>query len=200
VNWIIAFLASVVFICETARTLAQERISFSTTDGGLIYADLYGAGDRGVVLAHGGQFNKESWREQALTLTKSGFRVLAIDFRGYGQSRAGAQTRQSDEDVRRLDVVAAIDYLRRTGSSTVSIVGASMGGDYAAEAAEALPDKVRRTHRPSLQRLKESGYFVRSFDFFQRHRVSQTHNTACRQGHQDDLRLILLCARGGNPP
>jgi hypothetical protein len=75
-----------------------------------------------------------------------------------------------------------------------------MGGDHAAEAAEALPDKVRRTHRPSLQRLKESGYFVRSFDFFQRHRVSQTHNTACRQGHQDDLRLILLCARGGNPP
>lgn len=143
-TWIIAFLAGVVFVCGTARTLAQERISFSTQDGGLIYADLYGAGDRGVVLAHGGQFNKESWREQALTLTKSGFRVLAIDFRGYGQSRAGAQTRQPDEDARRLDVLAAIDYLRRTGSSTISLVGASMGGDYAAEATETNPDKIDR--------------------------------------------------------
>ena len=41
-------------------------------------------------------------------------------------------------------MLAAIDYLRRTGAITVSIVGASMGGDYAAEAAEANPDKIER--------------------------------------------------------
>ena len=63
----------------------------------LIYADLYGTGNRGVVLAHGGQFNKESWRDQALALTRAGFRALAIDFRGYGQSRTGARTLQPEE-------------------------------------------------------------------------------------------------------
>ena len=29
-----------------------EHVSFSTEDGGLIYADLYGNSDRGLVLAH----------------------------------------------------------------------------------------------------------------------------------------------------
>jgi len=37
-----------------------EHISIATEDGGLIYADLYGKSDRGVVLAHGGRFTKES--------------------------------------------------------------------------------------------------------------------------------------------
>jgi len=71
--------------------------SFPTSDGGLIHADQYGKGDRGVVLAHGGRFNKESWLQQALLLAQAGFRVLAIDFRGEGQSRGGTQGRPTDE-------------------------------------------------------------------------------------------------------
>src|SRR5437870_3897746 len=43
-------------------TAAQQATSFPTEDGGLISADLYGKGARGVVLAHGGRFTKESWR------------------------------------------------------------------------------------------------------------------------------------------
>src|SRR5262245_56917991 len=64
-----------------------ERISLRTQDGGVISGDLYGVGDRGVVLAHGGRFNKESWQKQAQQLANAGYRVLAIDFRGYGDSR-----------------------------------------------------------------------------------------------------------------
>ena len=85
----------------------QERVSFSTSDGGLIVANLYGAGDRGVVLAHGGQFNKESWDPPARVLKKAGFRVL---------------------------VLAAVRYLHRQGAKVVSVVGGSMGGSAAAEA------------------------------------------------------------------
>ncbi len=59
----------------------QERVSFPTEDGGIVYADVYGTGDRGVVLAHGGRFNKESWATQAHALATAGFRVVAIDFR-----------------------------------------------------------------------------------------------------------------------
>ena len=49
---------------------AQERVSFPTQDRGLIYGDVYGKGDRGLVLAHGGRFNKESWAKQARSLRK----------------------------------------------------------------------------------------------------------------------------------
>src|SRR5262249_9954272 len=71
--------------------LAQEHISIQTSDGGVIFADLYGRGDHGVVLAHGGRFNKESWAKQARELQAAGFRVLAFDFRGYGKSKGPGQ-------------------------------------------------------------------------------------------------------------
>jgi predicted alpha/beta hydrolase len=61
---------------------AQKGVSFPTPDGGRVYADLYGKGKRGE-----GRFNKASWAKQARELEKAGFRVLAIDFRGYGRSR-----------------------------------------------------------------------------------------------------------------
>ena len=63
-----------------------QHLSFATEDSGLIYADLYGEGDQGVVLAHGGRFTKESWQPQAQQLARAGFHVLAFDFRGFGKS------------------------------------------------------------------------------------------------------------------
>src|SRR5271163_4471310 len=75
----------------TGLAAAQEHVSFPTRDGGLVQADLYGKGDRGVVLAHGGRFNKESWKKQAEALEQAGFRVLAFNFRGYGESRGPGQ-------------------------------------------------------------------------------------------------------------
>ncbi len=56
-------IATALFLAGIAA--AQEHVSFPTQDGGLVYADVYGKGDRGVVLAHGGRFNKESWEKQA---------------------------------------------------------------------------------------------------------------------------------------
>jgi pimeloyl-ACP methyl ester carboxylesterase len=123
---------------------AQELVSFATDDGGVVYADLYGKGARGVVLAHGGQFNKESWAKQAQTLETAGFRVLAIDFRGYGKSHGGPHLKPDDGGTR-FDVLAAVRYLRRKGSKTVSVVGASFGGSAAAEAsAESKPGEIDR--------------------------------------------------------
>ena len=125
-------------------TAAQEHVSFPTQDGGLIYADMYGDGARGVVLAHGGRFNKASWEKQAQTLAKAGFRVLAIDFRGYGQSRGPGQSDPLSAPLH-FDVLAAVRYLRKTGAKTVSVVGASMGGGAAADASiEAEPGEVDR--------------------------------------------------------
>src|ERR1700733_10159797 len=93
-----------------------QHVSFPTPDGGVVFADVYGKGERGVVLAHGGQFNKESWAKQAQALADAGFRVLAFDFRGYGQSR-GPQSKSGDDEVE-YDVLAAVRYLHSTGTKT----------------------------------------------------------------------------------
>jgi pimeloyl-ACP methyl ester carboxylesterase len=147
-----------------------ERVSFPTQDGGLVYADVYGKGSRGVVLAHGGRFNKESWEKQARTLAAAGFRVLAIDFRGYGQSRGPGQSQPVDAPLH-FDVLAAVRYLRQNGAKTVSVIGGSMGGGAAADASiEAEPGEIDRlvllgsTGGSEPQRLKGRKLFIVSRD------------------------------------
>jgi len=113
---------------------AQQTLSFATDDGGQVCADLYGQGSHAVVLAHGGRFNKESWHDQALTLTSAGFRVLAIDFRGFGCSKGPGQE-DFDNAPFEKDVLAAVRYLKARGAKTVSVVGGSFGGSDAGAAA-----------------------------------------------------------------
>jgi pimeloyl-ACP methyl ester carboxylesterase len=126
-------IATIAVLLFAQCLVAQETVSFPTADGGVVFADVYGKGNRGVVLAHGGQFNKESWKNQATVLTNAGFLVLAIDFRGYGPSRGPGQSEPMSAPLY-LDVLAAVRYLRSKGAQTISVVGASMGGWAAADA------------------------------------------------------------------
>ena len=124
-----AFLSSVLLLGSAAT---PQHVSFPTPDGGIVFGNIYGNSERGVVLAHGGQFNKESWEKQAQVLAQNGFRVLAFDFRGYGQSRGPKS--KSHLDGAEYDVLAAVRYLHARGAKTVSVVGASFGGGAAADA------------------------------------------------------------------
>jgi pimeloyl-ACP methyl ester carboxylesterase len=143
-NFTVAFRAVLVALVLAGLAAAQEHVTFPTQDGGLIYADVYGKGDRGLVLAHGGRFNKESWEKQARALAAAGFRVVAIDFRGYGQSRGPGQSEPLSAPLH-LDVLAAVRYLKKSGARTVSIVGGSMGGGAGADAViEAGPGEIDR--------------------------------------------------------
>jgi pimeloyl-ACP methyl ester carboxylesterase len=112
---------------------AQKTVSFPTEDGGVVAANLYGGGDRAVLLAHGGRFTKESWSLQAPVLVTAGFEVLAIDLRGHGQSHGPGEADPSDAQLA-LDVLASVRYLHGHGAKTVSIVGGSMGGAAAGDA------------------------------------------------------------------
>jgi len=119
-------------------------MSFPTEDGGVVYADIYGEGDRAVVLVHGGQFNKESWQKQAHALAELKFKVLALDLRGYGKSRGPGDADSMDAPLYQ-DVLAAVRYLRKSGAKTVSVVGASMGGWAAGDASIASkPGEIDR--------------------------------------------------------
>lgn len=133
-----AFVLASPFLaaCRSTPAATAREVSFPTADGGVVYADESGAGPSAVVLAHGGRFDKASWTEQARVLVASGLRVLAIDFRGYGRSRGGVPGDDPHADLE-LDVLAAVLYLRQSGARTVSVVGGSMGGGAAAQAAVA---------------------------------------------------------------
>ncbi len=133
-------LIAAAMILFSASSPAQDvfyqptLVSFPTEDSGTIFAHLYGKGSRGVVLVHGGRFKKETWREQAHYLSKAGFRVLAIDLRGYGQSKGPGQADIFSAPLY-LDVLAAVRYLKENGAKTVSVVGGSLGGGAGADAA-----------------------------------------------------------------
>jgi len=123
---------------------AQEHVTIRTQDGANIAADIYGSGKRAVVLAHGGQFTKADWKPQATLLAAHGFRVLAMDFRGYGESPQLPSEDGSEGNVR-FDVLAAVRYLHAQGAVTVSAVGASFGGAAVADAsADSEPGEIDR--------------------------------------------------------
>ena len=130
--------ARLLALALTMPAAAQEAISIPTQDGGRICADLYGKGDRAVVLAHGGRFNKESWKDQARALVSAGFRVLAFDFRGFGCSTGPGEAYEND-------VLAAVHYLKAHGAKTVSVVGGSFGGSAAGDASiKSAPGEIDR--------------------------------------------------------
>ena len=112
--------------------IARQHATLRTQDGGVVQAKVFGKGKRGVVLAHGGPLTKESWTKQAHILTGEGFRVMAIDFRGFGESRVSGQT-DSYAPAHNLDVLAAVQYLRKAGAKNGSLVGGSFGGIAAAQ-------------------------------------------------------------------
>ncbi len=133
--------ATLVFaLAALVQSPPPPTISFETADGARIAADVYGKGPDAVVLAHGAAFDKESWKPLADTLSEQGHRVLAIDFRGYGGSTLGREDKALYQDV-----LAAVRYLRANGATTVSVVGASMGGGASARAAVAAkPGEIDR--------------------------------------------------------
>jgi pimeloyl-ACP methyl ester carboxylesterase len=128
----------------TQLLVAQQTVSIPTEDGGLLCADLSGQGTRAVVLAHGGRFNKESWRQQARILEARQFRILALDFRGFGCSTGPGQT-DFDNAPFENDVLAAVRYLKSHGATTVSVVGGSFGGGAAGDASiKSMPGEIDR--------------------------------------------------------
>lgn len=156
---------SLVLILSTP-VAAQQTISFPTEDGGQICADLYGQGTRAVVLAHGGRFKKESWRDQARALVSEGFRVLAIDFRGFGCSTGPGET-DFDNAPFENDVLAAVRYLKAHGAKTVSVVGGSFGGGAAGDASiKSAPGEIDRivflgaAPNLSAEKLKSRTLFI----------------------------------------
>jgi dienelactone hydrolase len=132
-------LIAVLSIAGVDPPPPASLVSFPTQDGGTIFANSYGYGAHAVVLGSNGCGAKESWEPQAQRLAGEGYKVLAIDFRGHGQSHGGPQ---SGADAYHRDVLAAVRYLY-LASTSVSVIGASCAGDAAAQASvESRPGEI----------------------------------------------------------
>lgn len=108
---------------ECVRAADHARpLFFRTADGIRLAGVMLGRGTAGVTLAHQSRGDLCDWLPFARTLAASGYRVLAFDFRGYGESQTA---RNVDFP---LDVAAAARALRAAGAKAVVPIGASMGG------------------------------------------------------------------------
>ena len=119
-------LALNLMVVVLPAVLGKEKftlVKFTTEDGGSIQAAFFKAESaKAVVFAHGAVFNKESWYFLAEKLQGQNVASLAIDFRGYGKSKAGSTSRKM------YDIIGAVNYLREQGFTEINIIGGSMGG------------------------------------------------------------------------
>jgi pimeloyl-ACP methyl ester carboxylesterase len=91
-----------------------------------------------VVLIHGLALSMYSWRHTILPIAQAGFRVIAFDNRGFGFSDKPSSGYTNEAYVRLL--YGLLDSL---GVREAFLVGHSMGGAIAAQAALDRPDRVR---------------------------------------------------------
>ena len=111
--------------CGSAfSSLGAESKWLRASDGVRLYAAQAGSGSTTIVLAHEAQSSLCEFLPYAQTLTESGLRVLAFDFRGYGYSASPRRNRLALG----YDLAAAVRQARADGASRVFLIGASMGG------------------------------------------------------------------------
>jgi pimeloyl-ACP methyl ester carboxylesterase len=111
-------------------------LSKSTSESGLRYDDA-GKGPA-IVLLHGYPFDRSMWREQIEFLSTRGFRVVAPDLPGMGETKTSAQITPMEEMAR--DVTALMDKL---AIEFAVICGLSMGGYVAFDFVHLFPTRVR---------------------------------------------------------
>lgn len=107
-----------------------------SADGGTLAYDVRGKGETALVFIHGWACDRSFWREQLDDLAKD-YKVVALDLGGHGES-------QVDRDVWSTaalggDVQAVVEELNL---EKVILIGHSMGGAVALEAARLMPGRV----------------------------------------------------------
>ena len=107
----------------------HKDIQFTTADDITIYGDLYGGGEKAIILLHMFTVTRKTWSDFSPELQKKGYTVLAIDLRGHGESDLDYEE-FSEDDFNNiiLDAEAAKNFL---GKERVAVIGASIGANTA---------------------------------------------------------------------
>jgi len=120
------------------ETLPGKRIEA----GGLSFHVVdEGAGDEAVVLLHGFPDSSYLWRKQIPALTGAGFRVIAPDLRGFGQSDKPQEVEAYRMHLLVRDVNSIMDAV---GVERAHVVGHDWGASLAWAFAGSLPGRAHR--------------------------------------------------------
>jgi pimeloyl-ACP methyl ester carboxylesterase len=131
---LVAFVASATAASDPPSLAAKCGDTYGITatpswltasDGTRLYAVETGTGRTGVVLVHESPADLCGWLPYAESLADAGIRTLALDLRGFGDSRPPDRVPYYAYD---RDLRAAVTRLRADGASRVVLVGASFGG------------------------------------------------------------------------
>jgi pimeloyl-ACP methyl ester carboxylesterase len=116
----------------------RDRVfRFRTSDGATLVGVVLGSGRTGLVLGHQLGSDLCEWLPQARSFAERGYRVLAFDFAGFGDSEHGPADGRVD-----TDVVAAAAQLRQRGADRIVLIGSSMGGTAVLSAATRIRPPV----------------------------------------------------------
>lgn len=113
---------------------ASEVVNAS--DGVPIHYSVVGKGEPSLVFIHCGGCNRNFWENQVAEFSKTN-RVVTIDLPGHGES--GSERKNWSIEGYGEDVKTVVTKL---GLKRVVLVGSSMGGSIALEAAKRMPDNV----------------------------------------------------------
>lgn len=111
-------------------------VEISAADGKTLYGSYFAAdGDaKGVMLLHELYTNRSSWTPLVQPLLDAGFKVLAVDLRGYGKTKGKINWKAAQQDT-----VAWADWLKaQAGVQSVAVVGSSMGANLALNGCAAI--------------------------------------------------------------
>ncbi len=121
-----------------AKETSPLQVFFETTDHIKIAANFFPSDSKHVViLLH--QFNRDKsiFDSFAGFLSKNGFGVLAIDFRGHGESKSTGSlsdpSRLTPKDFLDMekDIAAAVSFVKSKGFSALFLIGGSIGANWA---------------------------------------------------------------------
>jgi pimeloyl-ACP methyl ester carboxylesterase len=114
--------------------VTYERVEFAVEGATLVGDRWVGAGPAAALL-HAGACDRRSWREVGARLAAAGWNVVAYDRRGFGEvPPAAGAFRHVDDLLAVLDAVSP--------GAPAWVVGSSMGGRVALDAALQAPDRV----------------------------------------------------------
>jgi sigma-B regulation protein RsbQ len=132
---LLTLLLLLAFAVPSAQAKPASEV-VNSSDGIPIHYSVAGKGDPALVFIHCWGCNRNFWENQVAEFSKTN-RVVTIDLPGHGESGAG-RTNWSIESYGD-DVKTVVTKL---GLKRVVLVGSSMGGPIALEAAKRMPDNV----------------------------------------------------------
>lgn len=118
----------------------MPQFSTTSTPGTTIHYEDFGGHGRPVVLIHGWPLSHRMWEGQVNALTAAGYRCVAYDRRGFGES--GRPTEGYDYDTLASDLN---DLIHTLALKDVVLVGFSMGGGEVARYLTQYGDEERVT-------------------------------------------------------